>query len=141
MTCCVILLIWTCNGGALLSSSPAWQSAANQDVLVLWTLTCLWVKHQVQATALCSVLDLSWSGVLQDDSCTWSPEQLQMAVGFPPEDFAEEASLAHAESADSPGQMRSTAMRSRSVSLAHPPTPSLTHPATHSLTLFLSKST
>ncbi|KAL0031977.1 hypothetical protein WJX79_009714 [Trebouxia sp. C0005] len=41
--------------------------------------------------------------LFRDDSCTWSPEQLQMAVGFPPEDFAEEASLAHAESADSPG--------------------------------------
>lgn len=41
--------------------------------------------------------------LFRDDSCTWSPEQLQMAVGFPPEDFAEEASLAHVESDDSPG--------------------------------------
>ena len=52
-----------------------------------------------------------------------------MAVGFPPEDFAEEASLAHAESADSPGQMHSTAILTRSVSR------SLAHSLTHTLTL------
>ena len=42
----------------------------------------------------------------QDDSYTWSPEQLQMAVGFPPEDLApeqEEETLQRAESAGSPG--------------------------------------
>ena len=44
--------------------------------------------------------------LLQDDSCTWSPEQLQMAVGSPLIDYAQEAALARAESADSPGTNR-----------------------------------
>lgn len=47
---------------------------------------------------------------MQDDSCTWSPEQLQMAVGLPaggedlaPEEPDEGSSLTRAESAGSPG--------------------------------------
>lgn len=40
---------------------------------------------------------------LQDDSCTWSPEQLKMAVGFPPEDMAEPSAIARADSDDTPG--------------------------------------
>ena len=62
---------------------------------------------------------------MQDDSCTWSPEQLQMAVGFSPEDSApEQEALTRAESAGSPG-----------TALIMPSTPLLTHsyisPVTH----------
>lgn len=49
---------------------------------------------------------------MQDDSCTWSPEQLQMAVGGPPlEDLPPERpegeTLTRAESAGSPGVQQS----------------------------------
>ena len=47
---------------------------------------------------------------MQDDSCTWSPEQLAMAVGGPPlQDLAPEQpegeTLTRAESAGSPGAL------------------------------------
>lgn len=41
---------------------------------------------------------------MQDDSCTWSPEQLKMAVGFPAEDLAESA-IARADSDDTLGDV------------------------------------
>ncbi len=102
-----------------------------QLIMMIWLprlctcLVCQTIKFRQQRI----VLSLTFlSGVLQDDSCTWSPEQLQMAVGFPPEDFAEEASLARAESAESPGQMHSTATLTHSLTLS----------LTHSLSLSLS---
>ena len=53
-------------------------------------------------------LNFELAGNMQDDSCTWSPEQLQMAVGGPPlQDYStqqpEGETLTRAESAGSPG--------------------------------------
>ena len=56
--------------------------------------------------------------LLQDDSCTWSPEQLKMAVGFPPEDLAE-PSLTRADSAGTPG----TSLVSTQLHCPTPPPP------------------
>ena len=55
-----------------------------------------------------SSLELMFLLTMQDDSCTWSPEQLQMAVGLPLEDLTppeepEGSTMARAESAGSPG--------------------------------------
>jgi len=125
MTCYVVLLVWTCNGRALLISSHAWQSAPHQNHLVAKTLRMPCVSHhQVQATSLRPVFDLF--GVVSCrmthargalSSCRWRWDSLQKTLQKRPH--------LHMLKALTP-QVRCTLLQ---YSLTHSPT----HPLTHSI--------